>query len=115
MRHHLRYNVSRPECSIVFVGFQAAGTLGRQIVEGVDTVRLFRESYPVRARVFTIGGLSAHADQAALLSWLKGFHSPPRETWIVHGESLAAQAFRDKIERTLGWRAQVIFPSEKGH
>ena len=122
VRHHLRYNVSRPECSIVFVGFQAAGTLGRQIVEGVDTVRLFRESYPVRARVFTIGGLSAHADQAALLSWLKGFHSPPRETWIVHGESLAAHAFRDKIERTLGWRAQVatrnaqvIFPSEKGH
>ena len=107
VRHHLRHNVSRPECSIVFVGFQAAGTLGRQIVEGVDTVRLFRESYPVRARVFTIGGLSAHADQAALLSWLKGFSNPPRETWVVHGELLAAHALRDKIESTLGWRVQV--------
>jgi len=70
IKHHLRYNISRPECAIVFVGFQAAGTLGRRIVEGAKSVRIFRESYPVRAKLFTINGLSAHADRDALLGWI---------------------------------------------
>ena len=105
--HHLRYNISRPECSIVFVGFQAAGTLGRRIVDGAKSVRLFGEPYAVRAKVFTIGGLSAHADQDALIGWLAGFRHPPRATWVVHGEPLAAQALRDEIERRFGWAAAV--------
>ena len=105
--HHLRYNISRPECSIVFVGFQAAGTLGRRIVDGARSVRLFGESYAVRAKVFTIGGLSAHADRDALLGWLSGFRHPPRATWVVHGEPLAAHALRDEIERRFGWVAAV--------
>jgi metallo-beta-lactamase family protein len=67
IRHHLHYNVSRPECAIVFVGFQAVGTLGRRIVDGAKSVRMFGEVHPVRAKVFTINGLSAHADQGALL------------------------------------------------
>ena len=85
VRHHLRYNISRPECAVVFVGFQAAGTLGRRIVDGAKTVRLFREIYPVRARLFTINGLSAHADRDALLGWIGQFRRPPRQTWVVHG------------------------------
>ena len=107
IRHHLRYNISRPECAIVFVGFQAAGTLGRRIVDGAKSVRLFRESYPVRAKVFTINGLSAHADQQALLGWLAHFKRPPRQTWVVHGEPLAAHALRDQIEKRFRWRAGV--------
>ena len=107
IRHHLRHNVSRPECAIVFAGFQAAGTLGRRIVDGAQTVRLFREELPVRAKVFTIGGLSAHADRSALLAWLGKFRRAPRQTWVVHGEPLAAHSLRDAIDAQLGWRAAV--------
>lgn len=106
IKHHLRYNLSRPECSIVFAGFQAQGTLGRRIVDGAKTVRILGEPYPVRARVFTIGGLSAHADRSALLAWLGHFRRPPRQTWIVHGEPLAANALLDAV-RSKGWNAQV--------
>ena len=107
IKHHLRYNISRPECAIVFAGFQAAGTLGRRIVDGAASVRLFGEEYPVKARIFTIGGLSAHADRAALLGWLGGFRRPPARTWVVHGEPLSAHALRDAIQEKLGWQAAV--------
>jgi metallo-beta-lactamase family protein len=113
IRHHLRYNIARPECAIVFVGFQAAGTLGRRIVDGAKNVRLFREVYPVRAKVFTINGLSAHADQQALLGWLAHFKRPPRQTWVVHGEPLAAHALREQIEHRFHWRAGV--PAKGDH
>lgn len=107
IKHHLRYNLSRPECAIVFVGFQAAGTLGRRIVDGAKRVRIFGDEVAVRAKVFTIGGLSAHADQTALLGWLGGFKAAPRQTWVVHGEPLSAHALRDEIEQRLGWQAAV--------
>src|SRR5512134_3397390 len=107
IKHHLRHNLSRPECAIVFAGFQAAGTLGRRIVDGAPSVRIFGEEYPVRARVFTIGGLSAHADRDALLAWLAKFRKPPQQTWVVHGEPLAAHALRDAIRERLRWRAEV--------
>ena len=107
IKHHLRHNLSRPECAIVFAGFQAAGTLGRRIVDGAQTVRMWGEEYPVRARVFTIGGLSAHADQSALLGWLSGFRKPPRQVWVVHGEPLAAHELKGEIEKRLRWRAAV--------
>jgi metallo-beta-lactamase family protein len=107
IRHHLRYNISRPECAIVFVGFQAAMTLGRRIVDGAKSVRLFRELYPVRAKLFTINGLSAHADRDALLGWLQGFRRAPRQTWVTHGEPVAAGALRDEIEGRLKWRASI--------
>jgi metallo-beta-lactamase family protein len=113
IKHHLRYNISRPECALVFVGFQAAGTLGRRIVDGAESVRLFGEDYPVKARVFTIGGLSAHADQPALLAWLGHFRRPPARTWVVHGEPLAAHALRDAIGEKMHWRASVPEAGEK--
>ena len=112
IRHHLRWNISRPECALIFVGFQAAGTLGRRIVDGAAEVRLFGESYPVRAKVFTIGGLSAHADQSALLGWLGHFQRPPQATWIVHGEPLAANSLCEAVKERLGWRAQVAGAGE---
>jgi metallo-beta-lactamase family protein len=67
---------------------------------------MFGEEFPVRARVFTIGGLSAHADRDALLGWLGKFRKPPRQTWVVHGEPLAAHALRDAL-RERGWEAAV--------
>ena len=112
IKHHLRYNIARPECALVFVGFQAAGTLGRRIVDGAQTVRLFGEEYPVKARVFTVGGLSAHADQAALLGWLGNFREPPSQTWVVHGEPLSAHALRDAIAERLHWKAAVPQPGQ---
>jgi len=107
IKHHLKYNLPRRECAVVFVGFQAERTLGRRIVDGAKTVRLFGEPVPVRAKVFTIGGLSAHADRSALLGWLGGFRGAPRQTWVVHGEPRSAHALRDEIERRLRWRAAV--------
>jgi hypothetical protein len=89
----LRHNLPREECAVVFTGFQAAGTLGRQIVDGATRVRLFREEVPVRASVHTIGGLSAHGDQDALLGWLRAFHAPPQRAFVVHGERETAIGF----------------------
>lgn len=112
IKHHLKYNISHPECAIVFVGFQAAGSLGRRIVDGAKRINLYREPYPVRAKLFTIGGLSAHADRDALLGWLGNFRAAPRQCWVVHGEPLAAHSLRDEIERRYGWRAAVPAPRQ---
>jgi len=107
IKHHLEHNLGRPECSILFTGFQAAGTLGRRIVDGARSVKLFGEIVPVRAQVYTLGGLSAHADQAALLSWLRRFQSAPREVFVVHGEAETAKGFAERIARDLHWKTHV--------
>ena len=103
VRHHLRHNLPRAECAIVFTGFQARGTLGRAIVDGAREVRIFRESLPVRASVHTIGGLSAHADQQGLLAWLAGFRAPPARVFVVHGERDTSIAFAAVIRERLRW------------
>ena len=107
IRHHLRHNLAREECAVLFTGFQAGGTLGRRLVDGARSVRLFGETVPVRARIHTLGGLSAHADQRALLAWLGGFRRPPSQTFIVHGEEAAALAFAQAVEAGLGWKTGV--------
>lgn len=103
IKYHLRENLPRSECTILITGFQAAGTLGRRLVDGARLVHLFGQPVPVRARICTVGGLSAHADQKALLDWLRGFHKPPGRTFVVHGEAAASQAFRQAIGEQLGW------------
>jgi metallo-beta-lactamase family protein len=103
VRHHLRHNLPREECAVVFTGFQASGTLGRALVDGARTVRLFREELPVRASMHTIGGLSAHGDQAALLGWLRGFREAPSRTFVVHGERETQQGFAALVRERLGW------------
>ncbi len=112
IKHHLKHNLPRPECSIVIVGFQAAGSLGRRLVDRAESVRLFGEMVPVRAAIHTIGGLSAHADQGALLDWMGGFRRPPRQVYIVHGEPLAAESLRKEAASRLGWEPQVARPGQ---
>jgi metallo-beta-lactamase family protein len=103
IKYHLRENLPRSECSVLIAGFQAAGTLGRRLVDGARLVRIFGEPVPVRARIYTVGGLSAHADQAALLGWLRGFRKPPRQTFVVHGEAAASASLAAAIHDQLGW------------
>ena len=103
IRHHLRHNLPREECAIVFTGFQAPGTMGREIVDGTTRVRLFRDDVPVRASIHTIGGLSAHGDQAALVAWLSAFSPPPARAFVVHGERATAIGFADLVRERLRW------------
>ena len=104
IKYHLRENLPRKECGVLIVGFQAAGTLGRRLVDGARTVKIFGEPVPVRAQIHTVGGLSAHADQAALLNWLSGFRQPPGQTFLIHGESGARATFAQAIEEKLDWK-----------
>ena len=113
IKYHLRENLPRSECSILIAGFQAAGTLGRRLVDGARLVHIFGQPVPVRARIYTVGGLSAHADQSALLKWLGGFHSAPGHTFVVHGEAGASANFKRAIEGQLGWTdVQLPQPGE---
>lgn len=111
IKHHLLHNLSRPGSAILFTGFQAAGTLGRRIVDGAHSVRIFGEDVQVRASIHTLGGLSAHADQNALIAWLRHFDPPPQQSFVVHGEAATAQLFATTIQQTLGWH--VLAP-ERG-
>ena len=107
IRLHLQRNISRPECSIVFIGFQAKGTLGREIVEGAPEVNILGGIYKVRANIHTIGGFSSHADKDTLLDWLAhgGRHS---KVFVVHGENSAVTSLRSAItERNLADEAIV--------
>jgi len=96
IHHHLKNNIWRPECHLVIVGYQAFGTLGRRIVDGAEKIRLWGEYYPVRAQVHTIGGLSAHADQADLLDWYGAFNDHP-PVYLVHGEERAQVPLAKKL------------------
>lgn len=107
IKHHLEHNLARRECSILFTGFQAAGTLGRRIVDGARTVKLFGESVLVKAQIHTLGGLSAHADRDALLAWLHRFKTAPRDVYVVHGEAETARGFAELILGTLRWKARM--------
>jgi metallo-beta-lactamase family protein len=113
IRHHLRHNLPRSECGVLFTGFQAAGTLGRRLVDGARAVRLFDETVPVRASVHTLGGLSAHAGQDALLGWLAGARRKPKMTYLVHGEPEASHALSARIARELRWPTTVAAPAQR--
>ena len=104
--HHLKQNISREGAHVMIVGYQAYGTLGRKLVEGVRQVKIHGDMYPVRARIHTVGGLSAHGDVDDLLRWARNFNSDPA-MHVVHGEAEAKQAFRDRLAQELELRADV--------
>ena len=104
IKHHLKHNLWRPGASLVIVGFQGEGTTGRQIVEGAKSVRIFGEKVAVRAKVFTIGGFSAHADQADLLNWISHFQDKPApKVFVIHGEPTVIDVFSNRIRKTFGF------------
>jgi metallo-beta-lactamase family protein len=105
--HHLRLRLPEARTTVLFVGYQAAGTRGRTLREGAERVRIFGEDVPVRATILATDALSAHADQAELLRWLGGFRRAPAMTWCVHGEPTAAEGLREAIATRLGWACGV--------
>lgn len=108
--HHLLCNLPRAQNAVVITGFQAQGSLGRRLVDGVDSIRVMHQEVPVRASVHTIGGLSAHADQSGLLKWLKGFKKAPQKVFVTHGEEKSSHALAAAIQRELHW-THVIVPA----
>jgi metallo-beta-lactamase family protein len=98
VRHHLKHNISREECSVIFVGFAAKGTLARQIIDGQNPVHILGDDFPVRARIRTLTGFSAHADQAGLLKWHG--HTGAARTFLTHGEEDAMRAFAAQLGKT---------------
>ena len=107
IKYHLINNITQPECTIMFVGYQASGTLGRSIVNGAKKVRILGNKYPVKANVVRIHGFSAHADRDELLDWLKELESPPRKVFVVHGETESAKAFGDYVREKTSWQVAV--------
>jgi metallo-beta-lactamase family protein len=107
IRHHLRHRLANPATTVLFIGYQAAGTLGRRLVDRAPLVRIFGEDIPVRARIATLGGFSAHADQSALLGWLDHLHAAPEQLFLVHGEADVAAALAKRIEERFGWHARA--------
>ena len=107
VKHHLVTNISRKESTILFVGYQAAGTLGRSIVDGARKVRILGQHYPVRARIAQVHGFSAHADRDGLLRWLSGLKKAPRRVFVTHGETEAAQSFGEFVHSKTGWQVSV--------
>jgi metallo-beta-lactamase family protein len=105
IKHHLVNNITRPESTILFVGYQAVGTLGRSIVDGIKKVRILGQRYPVRARVTEITGFSAHADRNELLEWMSGIN--PRRVFVVHGEIKSAKEFGKFLRQERGWKVNV--------
>ena len=93
IRHHLKHNLWRPESTILFVGYQAVGTLGRSIVDGTKEVRLFGETVEVRAEIVQLKGMSGHADKAGLTAWMRGFKNDPLKVFIVHGQDQICDEF----------------------
>jgi metallo-beta-lactamase family protein len=106
--HHLQNNLPRAQNAIVITGFQAYGSLGRRLVDRAAKVRLFGEEVQVRASIHTIGGLSAHADQAGLLDWLRGFQTAPKSVFVVHGEPEASAVLAQTIRDELEWKNVII-------
>jgi metallo-beta-lactamase family protein len=107
VKHHLAHNLPRPESTVLFVGYQARGTLGRQILDGSPKVRVLGKEIPVRAGVEIINGFSAHADRSGLLSWAGGLEKKPRAVFVCHGDEEVAVSFAAELKRRNGWRVEV--------
>ncbi len=107
IKHHLKHNLWRPESTILFVGYQAVGTLGRKIVDGANVVKIFGEEISVNAQIKYIEAFSGHADQNGLLHLVDSFHKKPRQIYLVHGEEEAQKELRQKIEEGFGIPVEI--------
>jgi metallo-beta-lactamase family protein len=112
IQHHFKHNIWRPECSIIFTGFQVKGTLGRHIIDGAKSARILGEEMAIRAKTYTIGGFSAHADQKELLEWLGTITNRPK-TFVTHGEESVSLEFEKVIQEKLGLETYVPHKGEE--
>jgi metallo-beta-lactamase family protein len=111
IRHHFKHNIWRRDCHVIIAGFQARGTLGRSLVDGTDYISLWGEKIKVAAKIHTIGGLSAHADQAGLLRWYQDFENRP-PVLLVHGEAEASEALQNELRDRHGARVKIAKQGE---
>lgn len=109
IRHHLKHNLWRPECTVLFVGYQSVGTLGRNLVEGANEVKLFGERIQVQAKIRQMHGLSGHADKEGLIEWLSGFEEKPKKVFVVHGEDSVCASFVECLRVEYGQRAYAPY------
>ena len=110
IKHHLKHNLWRPESSVIFVGYQAKGTLGRSIVDGAKMVKIYGEEIAVKSKIYTINGFSSHADQPVLLDWIDNFENK-EVVYIIHGEPEVMEVFKEKLETELSIKTHIV---EKG-
>ncbi|MBP5151718.1 MAG: MBL fold metallo-hydrolase, partial [Lachnospiraceae bacterium] len=109
IRHHLKHNLWRPESTVMFVGYQAQGTLGRALFEGAEEVKLFGEPISVRAAITSLPGLSGHADRDGLAEWLSNFEEKPQKVFMVHGDDMSCMAFTEYVNREMKIPAYAPF------
>ena len=109
IRHHLQFNLGRPESTIVFVGYQAEGSPGRKLLDGADEIKLFGEPVLVRAKIVMMQGMSGHADKAGLLHWIGGFKTKPKQVFVVHGDDAVADAFAGCLAEEYGYNAMAPY------
>jgi metallo-beta-lactamase family protein len=105
--HHLKAFAPNPNNTILFVGFQAAGTRGSAMLDGAESIKIHGQYVPVNADVEFVSNLSAHADFLEIIDWLRGFETAPKTTFVTHGEPVAADAMRLHIEEELRWKTMV--------
>jgi metallo-beta-lactamase family protein len=108
VQHHLKHYLWKPKSSIIFVGYQAEGTTGREIINGAQYVRILNERISVAAEIYFLEGFSAHADKNYLLTWLAGFKEPPKKIFLVHGEEESKKTFAQSVKNRLGYDCTVI-------
>jgi len=111
--HHLFAGLPEPRNTVLFVGFQAAGTRGRQLVEGAQLVKMYGQQVPVHARIEKIDGMSSHADAGEIIRWLRTFPRAPKTTYLVHGEIIAQEALQLRITKELGWNVEIPSHGQK--
>ncbi len=109
IRHHLKYNLWRPDCTVLFAGYQAEGSLGRKLQDGVETVKLFGDEITVRAKITQIDGMSGHADRDGLLAWARAFKKKPDLVFVVHGEDTVCDEFAQTLHEELGYEATAPY------
>ncbi len=112
IKHHLKHNLWRPESTIVFVGYQAKGTLGRSISEGAEAVKIFGESIEIKAEIARLAGISSHADANGLIKWAKNFNPTPKRFFVVHGEDTTCEAFKGRLIAELGAEADAPYSGD---
>lgn len=109
IKHHLKHNLWRPECTILFVGYQAVGSPGRRILDGADEIKIFGEPIAVRAEIVNLKGLSGHADKNGLIHWITSFRKKPKQVFVVHGDDDVATDFASCLEDEYGFTAMAPF------